>query len=373
MTSLGRFADVVCQLLCQENDRAAIEGLHEIRNDLLGERQPEELYEKILDAAVSIMRSDFASIQMYRPERGELRLLAHRGFPAEAAKFWKRVTVESGTCCGVALASAKRVIIADIEENAQLVSNSLEIFRLAGIRAVQSTPLISYGGHILGMISTHWCQPHVSQEQDLHYLDILARQFAVLIERSIAEQRTKALLREVSHRAKNILAIVQGVVRQTATQKDPDNFAQDLYARLDGLARSHDLVVASDWQGVQVSELIRSQVAHLLDLGGKRITFDGPPVRIGPRAAQVLGMAVHELATNALKFGSLSGIDGMAAVQSSISEEGEPRFMMGWHERGGTPVVPPQRQGFGQTAMVQMVEYSFDADVSLNYDPGGVT
>jgi two-component sensor histidine kinase len=376
MTSLGQFAEDAYQLVSHEKlakELAAIKHLHEISSELLGERQPEELYEKILDAVVSIMRSDFASIQLYRPERGELRLLAHRRFPPEAAKFWKRVNAQSGSCCGAALASAERVIIPDIEANAQLVSNSLEIFRRAGIRAVQSTPLISHGGHILGMVSTHWRQPHVPREQDLRYLDILARQFADLIERSLAEQRTKALLREVSHRAKNILAVVQGMARQTAAQKDPDIFVEDLCARLDGLSRSHDLLVASDWQGVEVSELIRSQVAHLIDLGGTRITFAGPPIRISPRAAQAIGMAVHELSTNAIKFGSLSSADGFVELGWSVSDGAEPRFTMSWHEHGGPPAVPPQRQGFGHTAMVQMIEYSFDGDVRLNYNPEGVT
>jgi two-component sensor histidine kinase len=319
------------------------------------------------------MHSDFTSIQLYRPERGELLLLATRGFTREAAELFKWVTTKSATTCGIALGSRRREIINDVEEDASISGDDLETFRQTGIRAMQSTPLVSRGGAILGMISTDWRRPYWPQEQELHYLDILARQAADLIERSLAEQRTRVLLREVSHRAKNILAIVQGIVRQTATHKDPDIFAQDLSERLAGLARSHELLVASDWGGVEVSEVVGSQVAHLSDLGGTRITFEGPSVRIAPRSAQVIGIAVHELATNALKFGSLANSDGFVVVQWSVSAGVEPRFFMTWRERGGPPVSPPQRRGFGHMAMIRMIEHAFDAEVALNYDPDGVT
>lgn len=376
MTRLGRFAENAFQLLREErltNELAATTQLQQISSELLGERQVEGLYEKIVDAAASIMHSDFASIQMHHPERGELSLLANRGFTPEAAEFWKRITAKSTTACGAALRSGHRVIVADVEEDTSIHGDDLKMRRQTGIRALQSTPLISREGAILGMISTHWRQPHRPQEQEFHYLDILARQAADLIERSLAEQRTRVLLREVSHRAKNILAVVQGIVRQTVAHKDPPTFAQDLSARLAGLARSHELLVAGDWRGVEVGEVVRSQVSHLRDLGGTRITFDGPPLRVAPRAAQVIGMAVHELATNALKFGSLSNGDGSVAVRWSASEGAEPRFTMTWRELDGPPVSPPPRQGFGHMAMIRMIEHAFDADVALNYDPDGVT
>jgi two-component sensor histidine kinase len=114
-------------------------------------------------------------------------------------------------------------------------------------------------------------------------------------------------------------------------------------------------------------------VSHLRDLGGTRITFDGPSLRIAPRSAQVIGIAVHELATNALKFGSLSNTDGSVAVQWHVSEGAAPRFIMTWRERGGPLVSTPRREGFGHTAMIRMIEHAFDADVALDYDPKGVT
>jgi two-component sensor histidine kinase len=376
MTSLGRFAEDAYQLLSQERlakELTATQRLQEISSELLGERQVEGLYKKIVDAAASIMHSDFASMQLYCPDRGELWLLAYRGFDRKAVNFWQRVTPNGATPCANALALGQRVIVADIAQDASVFGEDLEMFHHAGIRSMQSTPLRSRAGEVLGMISTHWRAPDRLQEQELQHLDILARQAADLIERSLAEQRTRVLLTEVSHRAKNILAIVQGIVRQTATQKDPNTFAHDLSARLASLARSHDLLAATDWKGVQLGELVRSQVSHLCDLGGTRITLEGPALQIAPRAAQTIGIAVHELATNALKFGALSNIDGCVDVQWTVSESSEPRFIMSWRERGGPSVASPQRRGFGETAMVRMIEHAVDADVALNYDPDGVS
>lgn len=374
MTSLGRFAEDAYQLLSQERlakELAATQRLQEISSELLGERKVEALYEKIVDAAASIMHADFASMQMYH--RGELWLLAHRGFAEEAATHWQRVTPQSGVSCGLALGSGQRVIIPDTVKNAALLGAEAGRVRDTGILSMQSTPLMSRGGEVLGMISTHWRAPYRPHEQELQHLDILARQAADLIERSLAERRTRVLLREVSHRAKNLLAIVEGIVRQTATQKDPATFAQDLSARLASLAGSHDLLAATDWKGVELGELVRSQVSHLCDLGGTRITFDGPPLQIAPGAAQTIGIAVHELATNALKFGALSNVDGVVDVKWQVSEAAEPRFVMTWRERGGPAVALPQRRGFGATAMVRMIEHAVDADVVLAYDPGGVS
>ena len=153
------------------------------------------LNEKILDAAVTIMGSDFASMQMFYPERRELRLLAYRGFNPTAAAFWEWVRPGSGSTCGVALATGNRSVVPDIEWSDFMAgSEDLETYRQTGIRAVQSTPLVSRAGHLLGMISTHWRKPHEPSERDLRLLDVLARQAADLIERKLSEQSDQRLV-----------------------------------------------------------------------------------------------------------------------------------------------------------------------------------
>jgi PAS domain S-box-containing protein len=183
---------------------AATRQLQKIGSQLIDATDAEALNEKILDAAVAIMRSDFASMQMFDPERGELRLLAHRGFNQAAAAFWERVQPASGSTCGAALATGNRSIVPDIELSDFMAgSEDLETYRQTGIRAVQSTPLVSRAGRLLGMISTHWRNPHQPSEHDLRHLDAVAREAADLIDRKQAEltnQRLAAIV-DSSHDA----------------------------------------------------------------------------------------------------------------------------------------------------------------------------
>ena len=154
------------------------------------------LYQKIVEAAVAIMQSDFASLQSFHPERGpggELRLLAYRGFNPEAARFWEWVRPASKCTCGVALRSGKRVIVEDVETcDFMAGGEDLKNYLAAGIRAIQSTPLLSRDGCLLGMVSTHWRTPHMPTETDLRVFDVLARQAADLFERRLAEEALRA-------------------------------------------------------------------------------------------------------------------------------------------------------------------------------------
>ena len=180
--------------------------LQEISTLLIQEGNLDALYERVLDAAVYLMRADVGSMQKYDPERDELRLLASRGFPAEAIAFWDRVNRNSGTSCGMALSVGHRVVVPDVEcADFMAGSADLEVARQVGLRAMHSTPLISRSGRLLGMISTHWQKPHSPAEHELRALDVLARQAADLIERVQVE----TTLRESEQRLRWIGSVVE--------------------------------------------------------------------------------------------------------------------------------------------------------------------
>jgi len=149
-------------------------------------------YEKLVDDAVAVMRSDYASVQMLLPERGrggELRLLAFRGFNPEAARFWEWVRADSKSTCGIALRNTRRVVAPDIAAcDFMADSEDQQVYLQTGIRACQTTPLIARAGNVVGMISTHWRTPHQPSERDFGLFDILARQAADLIERCRQEE-----------------------------------------------------------------------------------------------------------------------------------------------------------------------------------------
>jgi PAS domain S-box-containing protein len=176
----------------------AAQRLQETSTQLIHGEDVDALYLEILDTAIALMHSDMGSLQMFYPERGELQLLASKGFAPKSAAFWEWVRPESGSACARALSTQQRVIATDVEKcDFMAGTKDLDAYRKSDIAAVQSTPLISRSGSVVGMISTHWRKPHQPAERELHLFDVLARQAADLIERKQAEealQRSNQLL-----------------------------------------------------------------------------------------------------------------------------------------------------------------------------------
>ena len=197
--------------------------------------------------------------------------------------------------------------------------------------------------------------------------------FYDMTERAQYEEHISLLMNEVNHRAKNLLGVVQAVARQTARSGDPETFVLRLSDRIAGLTESHDLLVKNQWRGVEVSDLARGQLSHFEDLFDTRVLFEGSPVRLNPAAAQGIGMALHELATNAGKYGALSDDYGIVRVSWTVEDSLHPRLVMTWRESGGPEVVAPDQSGFGQTVMVRMAEYSVQGTVELDYAASGLS
>jgi two-component sensor histidine kinase len=167
------------------------------------------------------------------------------------------------------------------------------------------------------------------------------------------------LTREVDHRAKNILSVVQAIAHQTEASS-----VQEFIARFDerirSLKASHDLLVKSKWRNLSLAELVRAQLAHFGPMLDSRIIVRGPDLTITVAAAQAIGMAIHELATNAGKYGALSNDTGHVNIAWGLerADAGGERFRMDWSESGGPTVVPPTRRGFGSTAINTIPEYA---------------
>ncbi len=166
--------------------------LQAFSTQLIHEDNNELLYEQLLTAAIALMHSGMASIQVYHPEKKQLQLLAHKGYHPESAAHWEWVSIDSKSPCGAALIKGERCIITDVEKDEHTsVAGSLHYYQLSGIRAVQSTPLISRNGSLLGMVSTLWREPHQPLERDLQLFDVLARQAADLIDRKKSVEKLK--------------------------------------------------------------------------------------------------------------------------------------------------------------------------------------
>ena len=169
-------------------EMAGAKTLQSISTRLISESTPESLYVQIVDAAIELMASDAASVQMLAADQTSLTILASKGLHPESAAFWQRVTQGAGSTCSKALRDNERVVVPDIEA-CEFIAGTPDLleFRRSAIRAVQSTLLRSRSGRPLGMLSTHWRTPHAPTDEEFTFFDVLARQAADLIERTLAE------------------------------------------------------------------------------------------------------------------------------------------------------------------------------------------
>ena len=221
LTSLARIASIAYRLTLTQDrvaqyrleaDLADSRLLQAISSELITENDEKGFRERLLDAAMSIMHSDCASLQMFKDDAkgGHLELIAHRGFSQEAIDRWQSVSSTTLTTCGEVLRSGRRVIAPDVTKCEFMAgSEDLKFYLRGGIRAVQSTPLLSRSGRLMGAFSTHWRAVHAPSERDLRLLDILARQAADLLERVQSEER----LRDADRRKEEFLATLAHELR----------------------------------------------------------------------------------------------------------------------------------------------------------------
>jgi PAS domain S-box-containing protein len=438
-------------------------------------------------------------MQLFDPKRNQLRLLACKGLHPQSAIFWEWVSFDSASVCGLALSAGCRVVVQDIETCESIAGTpDLNEFRRSNIRAVQSTPLVSRSGRLLGMISTLWREPHQPTERALRLLDVLARQAADLIElgkaeaalresndqllwltsivknsddsivtmgpdgiitswnqaaeqlfgytaketvgksvtilippelhdeaaailarigreehvhqyrtirqrkdgslinisltvspiknaqgrivgasaiaRDITERKRNeehiaTLAREAEHRTKNILATVQATVHLSHSNT-ADGLKRAIEGRLQALTKLHDLFVKSRWTGAELSRIAAQELAPYVGEGKAHGRVDGPYVLLAPNKAQAIAVILHELATNAAKYGALSVAKGRVEVQWSLPANDQLIFT--WIEKGGPAVQKPLHKGFGTRMMEQMIRDQQRGDFRLHWGAEGL-
>jgi PAS domain S-box-containing protein len=210
--------------------------------------------------------------------------------------------------------------------------------------------------------------------QDIHERKLADERLrAEIDERERAQQRQLLLIHELNHRVKNILAMVQAIASQTlSSAPNPEAARHALELRLIALARAHDVLTRESWDGAELSDIVAGAVAPHEAEPGHRFRTGGPRVRLAPKTAVTLAMALHELATNAVKYGALSTPGGWVTLGwTATPAKGGLDLDLNWAEHGGPPVSPPERRGFG----VRLITRSLAAEqgkVELIYDPEGV-
>jgi PAS domain S-box-containing protein len=191
-----------------------------------------------------------------------------------------------------------------------------------------------------------------------------------ITERKEAEERQKLLIGELNHRVKNTLATVQSLAWQSTRHGVPPEVAQQRFQeRLLALSRTHNLLNETSWEGASLRSILQTELEpHGLD--ETRYRLNGPNVALAPKAAVVLGMVIHELTTNAVKYGSLSVDQGRVEVE--WHQRGIDTLHLTWSEKGGPPASAPERKGFGSRLMEQAITRELDGQLQIEFAPEGL-
>jgi two-component sensor histidine kinase len=315
---------------------------------------------EITKTAIAISEADKGNLQLYDATSGSLTIVTQQGFQGDFLKFF--VTVRGNeAACGVAMGTAKQIIIDDVLTSEIFVGQPAQKVLLdAGVRAVVSTPLMSSKERPLGVLSTHFTRPHHPSEHQLEPINILARQAADYLERKQAERTHQTIMRELEHRSNNLLTVIQSIAQRSLGGEAKEAFE----ARLHALARVNRALLRSNWSGVDLDQLVRSE----LEPFSRRATIAGVSVILPAQMAQNFTLVLHELATNSAKYGALSTDPGKIVVFWTIERNGSGSVLkFKWQESGGPPVVPPLRHGFG-TKLLKAVF----SEVRLEYPVEGL-
>ncbi|MFN0262977.1 HWE histidine kinase domain-containing protein [Tepidamorphus sp. 3E244] len=192
------------------------------------------------------------------------------------------------------------------------------------------------------------------------------------MERKRAAEKQELLIAELNHRVRNILGLVRSLIAQTSkSETSVAEFAQVLESRVQSLARAHDQITEKNWTHASLRSLISTEAeAYLLDKSS-RIRIDGPDALLTPVAYSNLALVIHEMMTNSAKYGALSDRSGMVEVDLTVRDDGA--LDIGWLEKNGPPVKPPERRGFGTTIIERAVPYELHGEASIDYATSGVT
>lgn len=263
------------------------------------------------------------------------------------------------------------VLIGDVTTDPRTRDNA-EALLAIGIRVLINLPVIEHGKFVT-VLFVHYDQPHAWTPQEEEFIQSVADRTQAAIGRVRAEEQQRLLNRELSHRLKNNLAMVQAIVTQTLRNSpDIETARSALSNRLLTLGRAHDLLLSADIGGTSLRAVVEGALA-LHDDGQGRIRMDGPPIEIGAAAALSLSMVLHELATNAAKYGALSSADGhVDTVWRIVPHDDEGSLEFVWRESGGPPVVAPSRRGFGSRLIERGIAGSIGGEVQLDYPTEGV-
>lgn len=280
--------------------------------------------------------------------------------------------------CAHAIGHPDVLAVPDASLDPRFVDNPL-VTGDTHLRFYAGAPLVTPEGFALGTLCVLDREPRQLRPDQVEALQALARQVMAQLElrRSLnrlaaEEAHRRMLIDELRHRSRNTLAVVQAVVAQSLRGVEGTGPAREsINERLTAMANAHDLLGRSDWQAADIGSVVASALNGVAG-DDCRVTMSGPAFELAPRAALSLSMALHELSTNAVKYGALSADEGTVSVTWTAPSRDEAPFRLEWREAGGPAVSAPQRRGFGSQLVTAILPRELGGSAVLDYRPDGL-
>jgi two-component sensor histidine kinase len=314
-----------------------------------------------------LVEANLVEILELSPERDALTLRAGVGWDAAAAGQ-PVATSEPGTVAGETLRSRRAVVVNDFGSDEEIRPSA----RLAA-HGVQSGASVTIGGsegNPFGVLAVYCKRVRCTSATDVRFLQSVANVLGSAIRSAQDQERKELLIGELRHRVGNLFSLVQALHRQTGQNaRDAHDLEMKFGARLAALASAHSLILEGGWQHASLRSLLEKTLAPYIE----RVTFSGTDVKLPADAAFSFSMALHELATNANKYGALSGNGGRLRIDSRTEPDALGRkLVLVWKEADGPPPAEAESEGFGSKLIAQVVERQLGGQVTRKVEPDGL-
>ncbi|MCK8779430.1 GAF domain-containing protein [Rhizobium sp. NTR19] len=274
--------------------------------------------------------------------------------------------------CGSAAFRAQPVYVADVE-TAPEWEDFRALARQHQLRACWSTPIMSRMNTVLGTFAVYHREPRSPESRDIEIVTLLVKIASLAIERERSREQRHLLLQELAHRMKNSFAVVSAIASNTLRRHVEKSRYSDFEQRLTALARVQSLLTQTNWTSVRVHDLVDNLATSPFRNGSERFKVQGPDVRLPSQLILPFALSIHELCTNATKYGALSNSAGEVEITWRHDAATDPeQLVFRWVERNGPPVAEPARKGFGSRMIKMAFAKSVGGDVAWHFKPGGV-
>jgi two-component sensor histidine kinase len=353
------------QLAAEVDD---LKHLHALSLRLAAGKSLVDVLNDVLRTAADLVDARLGSVQLVTPE-GHLGMVGQTGFGDGVFDQFGVVRLEDCSTCSVALQQRSRVAVRDLRTDPEFTEIAAALRSYGAVGAV-STPILDSSGQVLAMFSVYWLDEHEPSDRELRALDLCADLAGRHVDRSVAETRQALLMRELAHRGKNLLSVIQAIATRTLSGERTLDEARDAFVgRLQALANTYSSLTDEAPESAQLHDIVSAGLrSH-----GERADIRGPALVVPAKAAQTLSLVIHELATNAAKYGALSSPSGLVEVAWELTGNGsdDQRFALRWLEKHGPPVQPPVHNGFGSVIITSVVGSELHCAPTMEYAPDG--